>query len=129
MPPSQQLTIEQAISLAEKAARQGNVAVARQLYNAVLQHQSNHPIATQGLRVLQRGTPHQQQSLQAQTANPPPDQINALINLYQSGQMTKAEQACNELMQAYPPIINRSECLRSSVRRSKSVKDSSADIR
>ena len=32
MSQSQQLTIEQAISQAEKTARQGNVAVARQLY-------------------------------------------------------------------------------------------------
>ena len=56
--PSQQLTIEQAISQAEKAARQGNVAVARQLYNAISRHQSNHPIATQGLRKLQQELPH-----------------------------------------------------------------------
>ena len=94
---AQQLTIEQAISQAEKAAIQGNAAVARQLYNAVLQHQPNHPIATQGLRELQREAPHHQ-SVQTQTANPPPDQINALINLYPSGQMTKAEQACRELL-------------------------------
>jgi len=74
MPQSQQLTIEQAISLAEKAARQGNAAVARQLYSAILQHQPNHPIATQGLHELQKGAPHHQ-SLQAQTANPPPDRL------------------------------------------------------
>lgn len=45
MSQSQQLTIEQAISQAEKTARQGNVAVARQLYNAASQHQPNHPVA------------------------------------------------------------------------------------
>ena len=49
MSPSRQLAIEQAISQAKKAARQGNVAVAQQLYNAVLQHQPNYLIATQGL--------------------------------------------------------------------------------
>ena len=38
MSPAQQLTIEQAISGAKKANKQGNVAVARQLYNAVLPH-------------------------------------------------------------------------------------------
>ena len=53
MSQSQQLTTEQAISLAEKAAKQGNVAVARQLNSAVLQQQPNHPIATKGLRRLQ----------------------------------------------------------------------------
>ena len=35
MSQSQQLTIEQAISQAEKTARQGNVAVARQLYSGL----------------------------------------------------------------------------------------------
>ena len=104
MSPSQQLTIEQAISQAEKAARQGNVAVARQLYNAILRHQSNHPIATQGLRKLQQELPYHQ-LLPAQMADPSPDQINALINLYHSGQMTKAEQACKELMQTYPESL------------------------
>ena len=90
MSPSQQLTIEQAISQAEKATRQGNIALARQLYSAVLQHQPNQPIATQGLRELQQELPHHQ-SVQVQTANPSPDQINTLINLYHSGQMSKTE--------------------------------------
>ena len=104
MSPAQQLTTEQAISQAEKAARQGNVPVARQLYSAVLQHQPNHPIATKGLRKLQQELPHHQ-SLTAKMANPSPDQINALVNLYQSGQLTRAEQACRELLQTYPQSL------------------------
>jgi len=75
MSPSQQLTIEQAISQAEKAAKQGNATVAQQLYSAVLQHQPNPPIATQELRKFQKGLPHNQ-SVQAQTANPSQNQIN-----------------------------------------------------
>ena len=98
---SQQLTIEQAISQAEKATRQGNIVLARQLYRAVLQHQPNQPIATQSLRELQQELPHHQ-SVPAQTANPSPDQINVLINLYHSGQMGRVEQACRELLQTYP---------------------------
>ena len=39
MSPSQQLTISLALSRAKKAAKQGNLAVAQQLYQAVLQHQ------------------------------------------------------------------------------------------
>ena len=54
---SQQLTIEQTISRAKKAAKQGNTAVALQLYNAVLQHQPNHPIEKEGLRKLQKELP------------------------------------------------------------------------
>ena len=30
------------------------------------------------------------------------DQVNGLINLYRSGQLTKAEQTCRELLQSYP---------------------------
>ena len=104
MSPSQQLAIEQAISLAEKAADQGDIAVARQLYSAVLQQQPNHPVATKSLGQLPKELPHNQ-SLQAQTVNPSPDQCNALINLYHSGQITKTEQACKELMQAYPQSL------------------------
>ena len=104
MSPSQQLTIEQAISQAEKATRQGNIALARQLYSAILQHQPNHPIATQGLRELQKELLHHQ-SVQVQAANPSPDQINTLINLYHSGQMTKTEQACKELLRTYPQSL------------------------
>ena len=104
MYPSPQLTIEQAISQAEKAARQGKVAVARQLYNAILQHQPNHPIAIQALRELQQELPPHQ-SVPAQTADPAPDQINTLINLYHSGQMTKVVQACQELLRTYPQSL------------------------
>ena len=69
MPQPQQLTIKQAISRAKKATKQGNTAVALQLYNAVLQHQPNHPVAKKGLRKLQKGLPNDQ-SVQVETANP-----------------------------------------------------------
>ena len=104
MSPVQQLTIEQAISQAKEAVRQGNVAVARQLYSMVLQYQPNHSIATQGLRQLQKELPNHQ-SQQTQTAKPSRDQINALVNLYHSGQMTKVVQACEELLQTYPQSL------------------------
>ena len=104
MPKSQQLTIEQAISRAKKATKQGDTAVALQLYNAVLQHQPNHPIAKKGLRKLQKGLPRNQ-SVQAQTTNHLQDQINALLNLYHTGQMAKTEQACRKLLQADPQSL------------------------
>ena len=101
---SQQLTIQQAISRAKKATKQGKIADAVELYNAVLQHQPNHPIAKKALRKLQKGLP-QNQSAQAETTQPSQDQIAALVNLYQSGQMIKAEQACRELLQTYPQSL------------------------
>ena len=42
---SQKLTIQQAMSRANKAAQKGKIADAVELYTVVLQHQPNHPIA------------------------------------------------------------------------------------
>ena len=99
MSPSQQLTIEQALSKAKKAAKQGNTAIAVKLYNAILQKQPSHSIAKKGLRKLQEA---QNKSPEAGISNPSQDQITVLVNLYNSGQMTETEQACRELLQAYP---------------------------
>ena len=76
MPQSQQLTIQQAISRAKKATKQGNTAVAVNLYNAVLQQQPNHPFAKKALRKLQKGLP-QNQSVETETSSPSQDQINS----------------------------------------------------
>jgi len=97
----QRLTVKQAISRAKTAITQGDTSLALQLYNAILQQQPNHPIAKKGLRKLQKDLPHNQ-SMQAQTATPSQDQINALINLYHTGQIAKTEQACRELLHAFP---------------------------
>ena len=91
MSPGDQVTIEQGLSRAKKAAEQGNIALGRQLYSAILQHQPNPPISIQGLRELQYMLSHHQ-SVQGQTANPSPDPINVLINLHHSGQMSKVAQ-------------------------------------
>jgi len=104
VPQSQQFTIKQAISRAKKATKQGNTTVAMQIYNAILQHQPNNPVAKKGLRKLQKGLAHDQ-SVQVETANPSQDQINALVNLYHSGQMTNTEQGCRELLETYPQSL------------------------
>ena len=97
---SQQLTIPQAISRAKKAAKKGKITDAVGIYTAILQQQPNHPFAKKALRKLQKGL-RQNQSAQAETTQPSQDQITALVNLYQSGQMAKTEQACRELLQSY----------------------------
>lgn len=103
-PQAQPLTIEQAIALAKSAIKRGDIAVALELYNAVLQRQPEHPVAKMGLRKLLKEHPHLQ-SARAATGDPAQEQINALVNLYQSGQMTKAEQACKELLKTYPQSL------------------------
>ena len=75
-----------------------------ELYTAVLQHQPNHPIAKKRLRKLQKELP-QTPSMQEKMSSPPQDEIDALVNLYHSGQMIKAEQASRELLKPYPQAL------------------------
>jgi len=102
---SQQLTIQQAISRAKKAVKQGKIAEAAELYTAILQQQPNHPFAKKKLRKLQKEFP-QSPSLEEKTSSPPQDEIATLMNLYHSGQMAEAEQACRELLNTYPQTLN-----------------------
>jgi len=104
MSQSQQLTIQQALSRAKKAAKQGKIAVAMEIYNAILQQQPNHPYAKRQLRKLENSSPSDQ-TKQTHTPNPPQDQVNALINLCSSGQLIKSEQVCRELLQTYPQSL------------------------
>jgi len=104
VPPSQQLTIEQAVSRAKKAVKQGNTVLALRLYKAVLQKQPNHTVAKKGLRKIQNELPRNQ-STQAEIVNPPQNQINTLINLYHSGQTADTEKACRELLKGYPQSL------------------------
>ena len=104
MTNSQKLTIQHALSRAKKATKKGKIADAIELYTAILMHQPNHPVAKKALRKLEIGLP-QNQSIETETSSPSPDQINSLVNLYQSGQMTKTEQACRELLKPYPHAL------------------------
>ena len=96
MSRSQQLSIDQAISRAKKANKQGNFALALQLYTAVLQQQANHPVAKKALRKLQKRLP----------PGPSQEQIIALNNLYHSGQMEMTERSCRELLKSFPQSLN-----------------------
>ncbi len=98
------LTIKQALSRAKKATTKGKVTLALELYNAVLQHQPNHPVAKKGLHKLQKEFPHKQ-SVQIEAASPSQEQINTLVNFFHSGLMIEAEQSCNKLLQAYPQSL------------------------
>ena len=73
-----------------------------ELYTAILKQQPNHPFAKKALRKLQKSLPQNQS---VEPSSPSQDQIDSLVNLYQSGQMTKTEQACRELLQTYPRAL------------------------
>ncbi len=104
MAHSEQLTIEQALSRAKKATKQGKTAVALKLYTAILKHQPDHPIAKKALSELQKSLP-QNQYAETETSQPSPVQINALVNLYQTGQMAKVELACGKLLKSHPQSL------------------------
>ncbi len=98
---SQQLTIPKAIKEAKKAVKQGDLLVAQKLYCAVLQHQPNQPVAKKELSRLIKKIPGHR-SDQKQISNPSQEQINTLLNLYYSGQLTRADQACKEMLRMFP---------------------------
>lgn len=105
---SKQLTMQQAIAGAKKAIKQGNAPVAVELYKAVLKQEPNHPVAKKKLKELQKEFPTDRSS-QALPTNPSKDQIDALVKLYQTGQIANAEQACGRLLESHPkslPVIN-----------------------
>ena len=104
MSPPQQITIEQAISKAKKAAKAGNLALATELYNTILQGQPDHTIAKKGLRKLQKQQRHRP-SGQTITADPSPEQLDFLVDLCQSGQMARAEGASQDLLKTYPRSV------------------------
>lgn len=101
---AQQLKIKKSILQAKKAIKQGNTALALELYDSVLQDQPNHPIVKKSLSKLQKKL-SRRQSKQTQTINPSQEQVNELINLYHSGQMVETEQACRELLRTYPQSL------------------------
>ena len=105
MAQSQQLTIQQALSRAKEATKQGNTAVAVELYTAILKHQPDHPFAKKALSELQKSLP-QNQYTETETSQPPQEQVTALLNLYNSGQLIKTEQACRNLLQTYPQSLD-----------------------
>jgi len=101
MSEPQELTIDQSLLRAEKAVKQGNTVVAAKIYTDILLRQPNHPIAKKGLRKLQEELP-QNPSLAADSANPPQDQITALVNLFHLKQFVELEEASRKLLQKYP---------------------------
>lgn len=104
MTPPQNMTIEQALSKAKKAAKRGSYDTALQLYEAVLHQQPKHPLAKKGVRKMQKAM-RQRQPKQAPATEPSQEQINTLIDLFRTGHMASAEQSCQELLQTYPQSV------------------------
>lgn len=89
-----QLTVKQALALAKKEAKKGNTATAVELYSAILKHQPGHATAENQLKRLQTAP--------VRTNNPTEIQAQALLEIYNAGQMTKTAQGCRDLLKTYP---------------------------
>ncbi len=99
-----QLSIGQELSRAKKAAKKGKVAEALQRYNAILLLQPDNPIAKKAISKLQKSIPTGSAS-QTNNMSPSQQQINVLINLLNTDQLEKAEQACKELLHTFPQAL------------------------
>jgi len=99
------LTIEQAIAQAKKSTKQGDFAEALQIYDNILKHQPQHPVARKALHKLQKRLSRSKDS-PALTLDPPQDQIKALINLCHSGSFVSAELTCRELLRNFPRALS-----------------------
>jgi tetratricopeptide (TPR) repeat protein len=101
VPDPRQLSVEQAIARAKKAAKVGNERQALQLYRAVLQTQPNHPVAKKACRKLEKAL-RRKHVTRSKTVNPPPQSVDAVIALYHSGQMDAVVADCNSLLEKFP---------------------------
>lgn len=94
MTQSQQLTIKQALSRAKKAAKKGKIAIAVELYTAVLAIQPKHPVAKKALYKLQKGSPDNKTL-----------QVQELMNLYNQGQLQEVIQKAETMVADFPKDI------------------------
>lgn len=100
----QQFSIKQAVSQAKKAAKKGDPLTAIELYQAVLKHHPSHISAKKELKKLQKKL-LANQSLNTPIKNPPQDQINNLIKIYQSGELSQAEHISKQLLHQHPQTL------------------------
>lgn len=101
VPDSRQLTVEQAIARAKKAAKVGNEQQALQLYRAVLQQQPNHPVAKKACRKLEKSL-QRKHVTRSKAVNPPPQSVDAVIALYHDGRMDAVVADCESLLEKFP---------------------------
>jgi len=101
VPGTRQLTVEQAIARAKKAAKTGNEQQALQLYRAVLDQQPHHPIAKKACRKLEK-TLQRKHVSRSKALDPPSQSVDEVIALYHDGQMDAVVAGCESLLEKFP---------------------------
>lgn len=100
------LTIQQALSNAQKAEEQGKTALALKIYMAILKTQPSQPDAKNALRKLQNTTPRKHSGHKISKRNPSQSQINFLADLYKKDKLSETENACRKLLVDYPDAMD-----------------------
>ena len=105
--PPQQLNIldslklDQAIKLAKKKAKEGSPEEAKRIYQDILTNFPKNKRAGDGLKVL-AGRPVSKAS---KAKEPPQDRLQSVINLYTGGELEKALDGVDQLLQQFPNSI------------------------
>ncbi len=97
MSNTHELNIKQALTTAKKLTKQGKISEAINLYKNILKQQPRNLKANKSLKKLQS---NQVSNKEVQT--PSQDQINVLVNLYNSQNLEETENACKKLLKNCP---------------------------
>ena len=92
-------SLEQSLMKAKSYAKKGKTLEAQKLYETILQNFSNNIRAQQGLAALIKSK--QSNALQ----NPPQDEVDQLVNLYNQGQFSAVAEQAEVFTEKYPEVI------------------------
>ena len=95
------LKLDQAIKLAKKKYKEGSTEEAKRIYQDILVKFPKNKRSIDGLKAL-AGRPVIKAS---KAQDPPQDQLQSLINLYTGGQLKKALDGVDQLLQQFPNSI------------------------
>ena len=103
VPPQQpnildSLKLDQAIKLAKKKSKDGSIKEAKRIYQDILAKFPKNKRASDGLKALASRPAGDAAKVQ----DPPQDQLQSLINLYNQGQLKQALEQANVLLQQFP---------------------------
>ena len=88
----QNFSVEQSLMKAKSYANKGETIEAQKLYETILQNFSKNIRAQQGLATLIKSK-----------QNPPQDEVDQLVNLYNQGQFSAVIEQAQHITKQYPP--------------------------
>ena len=96
-----ELSVDEALSKAKKAAKNKNLILAVELYQSVMIAEPQNPVAKKGLKRI-NATLRSNESIDNKVINPSLDDINRINSLVDSDNFVDAEAYCRTLLSKYP---------------------------